>query len=78
MECLLLEFIILKKKNYIWLGILPVKNLYIIIKKNKDFAFASEAKAFHKNFSLSKNNDKRFFNSFQHCLNKTLWKEVLV
>ena len=64
-----------KEKLYLVRDIAGEKPLYYY-QKNKDFAFASEAKAFHKNFSLSKNNDKRFFNSFQHCLNKTLWKEV--
>ena len=64
-----------KKKLYLVRDIAGEKPLYYY-KNNKDFAFASEAKAFHKNFSLTKNTDRKFFNSFQHCLNKTLWKEV--
>ena len=64
-----------KKKLYLARDIAGEKPLYYY-KKNKHFAFASEAKAFYKNFELSKNSDIKFFNSFQHCLDKTLWKEV--
>ena len=65
------------KRNKIYLArdIAGEKPLYFY-KKNKTFAFASEAKAFYKNFDLSKNLRRNFFNSFQHCLNETLWKEV--
>ena len=45
-------------------------------KKNKDFAFASEAKAFSNNFEITKNKDREFYNAFQHCLESTLWNEV--
>jgi asparagine synthase (glutamine-hydrolysing) len=64
-----------QKKLYLVRDIAGEKPLYYYF-KNKDFAFASEAKAFYKNFELSKNPDRKFFNSFQHILDKTLWKEV--
>ncbi len=66
-----------KKRGKIYLArdIAGEKPLYFY-KKNKTFAFASEAKAFYKNFDLTKNLKKKFFNSFQHCLKETLWNEV--
>ena len=66
-----------KKRNKIFLArdIAGEKPLYFY-KKNKNFAFASEAKAFYKNFDISKNSKREFFDSFQHCLTETLWKEV--
>ena len=66
-----------QKRNKIYLArdIAGEKPLYFY-KKNKTFAFASEAKAFYKNFDLTKNLKRNFFNSFQHCLSETLWKEV--
>ncbi len=65
----------ISKKLYLCRDIAGEKPLYYY-KNNNNFAFSSEAKAFYKNFSLSKNNDRKFFESFQHCLHKTLWKEV--
>ena len=44
-------------------------------KKNHVFAFASEAKVFTKNFTLTYQSN-RFFEAFQHCFLKTLWNEV--
>ncbi len=64
-----------KQKLILVRDITGEKPLYYY-KKNKNFAFASEAKAFYKNFELSKNSNRKFFNSFQHCLHKTLWNEV--
>ena len=64
-----------RKKIILARDISGEKPLYYY-KKNKTFAFASEAKAFYKNFEITKNPKKKFFNSFQHCLNETLWKEV--
>ena len=64
-----------KQKLFLVRDIAGEKPLYYY-KKNKNFAFASEAKAFYKNFELSKNPNRKFFNSFQHCLHKTLWNEV--
>tara|TARA_B100001057_G_scaffold501098_1_gene620503 strand:+ start:3933 stop:5459 length:1527 start_codon:yes stop_codon:yes gene_type:complete len=64
-----------KEKLFLVRDIAGEKPLYYY-KKNRNFAFASEAKAFHKNFELSKNLNRKFFNTFQHCLNKTLWNEV--
>jgi len=45
--------------------------------KGKQFAFASEAKAFNENFDLTKREDRSFFNAFEHCNNETLYSEVL-
>jgi asparagine synthase (glutamine-hydrolysing) len=66
-----------KKKKEIILArdISGEKPLYYY-KNNNVFAFASEAKAFLKNFKITKNQNRLFFNAFQHCLNETLWKEV--
>ena len=64
----------LRKKIYLCRDIAGEKPLYYYI-KNQTFAFASEAKAFYKNLELTKNKDTSFFDSFQHCLKKTLWNE---
>mgnify|MGYP001256044975 CR=1 FL=1 len=64
-----------KKKIILARDIAGEKPLYFYYGKHT-FAFASEAKAFYKNFDLSRNKNQKFFNSFQHCLTNTLWKEV--
>lgn len=66
----------LKRKKLILVRDIAGEKPLYYYKKNKNFAFASEAKAFYKNFELTKNLNRKFFNSFQHCLNKTLWNEV--
>lgn len=50
------------------------KPLYYLRKNNRLY-FASEAKALKKILNLNVTKDK-FFDSFQHCLNSTLWKDV--
>ena len=65
-----------QKKQKLWLArdIAGEKPLYYY-HLGKKFIFTSEAKSLHKVLNLSKRNDK-FYNAFQHCLHKTLWKNV--
>lgn len=65
-----------KKKRKLWLArdIAGEKPLYYY-SKNNDFLFASELKAFRGIIKLNqKKND--FYDSFQHCLNNTLWENT--
>jgi asparagine synthase (glutamine-hydrolysing) len=50
------------------------KPLYYI-RKNNNLYFASEAKALKKILDLKKIKNE-FFDTFQHCSNQTLWKDV--
>ena len=65
-----------KKKNKIILSrdIAGEKPLYYL-KKNNKFYFASEAKAIAHVTNTKLISDK-FYEAFQHCLTKTLWKDV--
>jgi len=65
----------LKKKIYLARDIPGEKPLYYYF-NGKDFLFSSEAKAISKIVDLKPNKDKDFFNSFQYCLDKTLWKNL--
>lgn len=64
-----------KKKLLLARDIAGEKPLYYLARKGL-FAFASEAKALAKAFSLTPRQD-RFFDAFQHCRTTTLWKDVL-
>lgn len=65
----------LKKKIYLARDIAGEKPLYYYY-NGKDFLFASEAKAIKKILDLELNNNNEFYNSFQYCLEKTLWKNL--
>ena len=62
------------KKLFIARDIPGEKPLYYIRKNNKLY-FASEAKALKKILNL-KSIKNQFFQTFQHCFNTTLWKDV--
>ena len=62
------------KKLYIARDIPGEKPLYYTRKNNKLY-FASEAKALKQILDLKPTKDK-FFDTFQHCLDRTLWKDV--
>ena len=62
------------KKLFIARDIPGEKPLYYTRKNNKLY-FASEAKALKKILDLKPTKDK-FFDTFQHCLDRTLWKDV--
>ena len=65
-----------KKKNKIWLARdIPGEKPLYYYHKGKKFIFVSEAKSLKKILNITKRNDK-FYSAFQHCLNKTLWKNV--
>lgn len=65
-----------KKKQKIWLARdIPGEKPLYYYHSGKKFVFVSEAKSLKKLFNLKKRNDK-FYNAFQHCLNKTLWEKV--
>ncbi len=65
-----------KKKKKIWLARdIPGEKPLYYYHKGKKFIFVSEAKSLQKILNISKRNDK-FYNAFQHCLDKTLWKNV--
>jgi asparagine synthase (glutamine-hydrolysing) len=65
-----------KTKNCLYLArdIPGEKPLYYSNKNNKLY-FASEAKAIKEILNTKKIKDK-FFETFQHCLNTTLWKDI--
>ncbi len=65
----------LKKKLYLARDIPGEKPLYYYF-NGKDFLFSSEAKAIKKIVNLKLNNNKIFYNSFQYCLESTLWKNL--
>tara|TARA_A100001011_G_scaffold283370_1_gene293647 strand:- start:768 stop:2303 length:1536 start_codon:yes stop_codon:yes gene_type:complete len=62
------------KKIFIARDIPGEKPIYYI-RKNHKLYFASEAKALKKILNLKSVKDK-FFQTFQHCSNSTLWKDV--
>ena len=72
MECMLFAFMTKRKKIWLARDIPGEKPLYYY-HKGKKFIFVSEAKSLQKILNISKRNDK-FYNAFQHCLDKTLWK----
>ena len=51
------------------------KPLYLY-RRGRVFAFASEAKAFSRNFDLSERQNFEFYDAFQHCSTETQWSEV--
>tara|TARA_E500000178_G_scaffold309499_1_gene323902 strand:+ start:270 stop:1805 length:1536 start_codon:yes stop_codon:yes gene_type:complete len=70
-------FAIYEKRNnklFIARDIPGEKPLYYLRRNNKLY-FASEAKAFSKVFDLKITKNK-FFETFQHCAEQTLWKDV--
>ena len=65
-----------KKTNKLFIARdIPGEKPLYYIKKNGKLYFASEAKALKKllNLKIVKN---KFFNTFQHCSEETLWKDV--
>jgi len=63
-----------KKKLFIARDIPGEKPLYYT-RKNSKFYFASEAKALSKLLNL-RSIENKFFRTFQHCSDQTLWKDV--
>ncbi len=65
-----------KKQQKIWLARdIPGEKPLYYYHSGKKFIFASESKSFNKVVNITKREDK-FYNAFQHCLHKTLWKNV--
>jgi len=65
-----------KKKQKIWLARdIPGEKPLYYYHYGKKFVFVSEAKSLNKILNMSKRKDK-FYDAFQHCLHKTLWKNV--
>jgi asparagine synthase (glutamine-hydrolysing) len=64
------------RKNQLWLGrdIAGEKPLYYY-HKGKTFVFCSEAKALAEVVTLEEQ-ENEFFETFQHCFQTTLWKDV--
>jgi asparagine synthase (glutamine-hydrolysing) len=65
----------LQKKIYLARDIAGEKPLYYFY-NGKDFIFSSEAKAIAKVVNLQLNLNNEFYDSFQYCFDKTLWKNV--